>query len=150
MRLSVQTDLALRTLMFLAANDRHHSIAEISKRYSISKNHMMKVAQRLVAEGFVTSVRGRNGGLLLSQPADKIIIGHVVRVLEDMGSFVECFDATGNGCVISPVCGLRHVFSDAIEALLQHLDGYTVADVVGDRDKFLSIWNVPITDDQSR
>ena len=140
MRLSVHTDFALRTLMFLAANEGKHSITEISTRYGISKNHMMKVAQRLVAEGFVKSVRGRNGGLFLSQPADKINVGHVVRVLEDMGSFVECFDTTGKGCVVSPVCGLRHVFADAIESFLEHLDGYTVADVVGDKDNFISVW----------
>ncbi len=140
MRLSVHTDFALRTLMFLAANDGHHSIAEISSRYGISKNHMMKVAQRLVAEGFVKSVRGRNGGLLLSRAADKINIGHVVRVLEDTGSFVECFNEAEKSCVVSSVCGLRHVFADGIESFLQHLDGYSVADVVGDRDKFSSVW----------
>lgn len=141
MRLSVQTDYALRMLMFLAANDGQHSIAEISARYGISKNHMMKVAQRLVAEGFVKSVRGRNGGLLLNQPADKINVGHVVRVLEDTGSFVDCFDADGKGCVVSPVCGLRHVFEDAIESFFVTMDGYTVADVVGDREKFASVWS---------
>jgi Rrf2 family transcriptional regulator, nitric oxide-sensitive transcriptional repressor len=140
MRLSVQTDYALRTLMFLAAYDGQHSIAAISERYGISKNHLMKVAQRLVAEGFVKSVRGRAGGLLLNQPADKINVGHVVRLLEGMGGFVDCFDATGNGCVISPVCGLQHVLADSIEAFLRNLDNYTIADVVGDREKFRIIW----------
>ena len=55
MRLSVQSDYALRTLMFLAAQEGHHSIAEIARAYGISKNHLMKVAQRLTAEGFVES-----------------------------------------------------------------------------------------------
>ncbi len=66
MRLSLQTDYALRTLMFLAVKDGHHSIADIASAYGISKNHLMKVAQRLTAEGFVDSVRGRSGGLKLA------------------------------------------------------------------------------------
>lgn len=140
MRLSVHTDFALRTLMFLAAHEGQHSIAAISSRYGISKNHMMKVAQRLVAEGLVKSVRGRRGGLSLNQPADKIIVGDVVRRLEDMSSFVGCFDIAGDGCVVSPVCGLKHVFADGIESLLRHLDGYTIADVIGDRERFSSVW----------
>ena len=140
MRLSVQTDYALRTLMYLAANDGHHSITEIARQSCISKNHLMKVAQRLVAEGFVDSVRGRSGGLLLNQPPDTINVGQVVRTFEDYGSFVECFDKSSNACVITPVCGLRHVLADGIEAFLRHLDGFTVADLTGSKARFQSVW----------
>jgi len=139
MRLSLQTDYALRLLMFLAANDGHHSIAEISQCYGISKNHMMKVAQRLVAEGFITSVRGRSGGLLLNQPAEKINVGNVVRKFEDTSSFVDCFNVTGKGCIVSPVCGLQHVLADGITAFMQHLDGFSVADLIGDKNAFQSV-----------
>ena len=83
MRLSVQTDYALRTLMYLAAHDGQHSIA---------------------------------------------------------GGFVECFDVRGNGCVVTPVCGLRHVLADGIESFLRHLDGFTLADLVGDKAKFRAVW----------
>ena len=141
MRLSVQTDYALRTLMYLAANDGHHSITEIARQYGISKNHMMKVAQRLVAEGFVDSVRGRSGGLLLNQPAAAINVGKVVRRFEDSGNFVECFDKASNGCVITPVCGLRHILADSVEAFMRHLDGFTVADLIGGKVRFQSAWD---------
>ena len=140
MRLSVQTDYALRTLMYLAAHDGHHSISEIAGQYAISKNHLMKVAQRLAAEGFVDSVRGRSGGLLLNQPAETINVGNVVRTFEEYGAFVECFDATSGGCVVTPVCGLRHVLADGIEAFLRYLDGFTIADLVGDKARFRSVW----------
>jgi Rrf2 family nitric oxide-sensitive transcriptional repressor len=101
----------------------------------------MKVAQRLAAEGFVDSVRGRSGGLLLNQPADTINVGQVVRSFEDTGSFVECFDKSSNACVITPVCGLRHVLADGVEAFLRHLDGFTVADLIGRKIKFQSAWD---------
>lgn len=130
MRLSFQTDFALRTLMFLAAKDGHHSIAAIADAYGISKNHLMKVAQRLVAEGFVESVRGRGGGLKLARPAAMLRVGTVVRIMEDTGTFVECFNPAVNKCVVTPVCSLQHVLSEALEAFARHLDQFTLADLV--------------------
>ncbi|NCN85390.1 MAG: Rrf2 family transcriptional regulator [Sphingomonadales bacterium] len=141
MRLSLQTDYALRTLMYLAAHEGQHSIAEIAEQYGISKNHLMKVAQRLAAEGFVDSIRGRSGGLRLNQPADTINVGHVVRTFEDYGAFVECFDAAAGGCIVTPVCGLRHVLAGGVDAFLNHLDGFTVADLIGDKARFRSVWD---------
>ena len=136
MRLSVHTDYALRTLMFLAARDGHHSITEISSRYGISRNHLMKVAQRLVANGFVESVLGRGGGLKLARPAGSLNVGDIVRTLEDTGNFVECFNAETNNCVVTPVCGLSRVLSDGLQVYLSYLDKFTIADLVGDREKF--------------
>jgi Rrf2 family nitric oxide-sensitive transcriptional repressor len=136
MRLSVQTDYALRTLMFLAARDGHHSIAEIARAYDISRNHLMKVAQRLAAEGLVESVRGRSGGLKLARPAAALNVGAVVRIMEDTGSFVECFDAATNSCVVTPACGLRHVLASALEAFARHLDQFTIADLVPDIESY--------------
>lgn len=132
MRLSVQTDYALRTLMFLAVKDGHHSIAEIARAYGISRNHLMKVAQRLTAEGFVEGVRGRSGGLRLTRPPADLNVGTVVRAMEDTGTFVECFDASTNTCVVTPACGLRHALAGAVEAFARHLDRFTIADLVPD------------------
>jgi Rrf2 family transcriptional regulator, nitric oxide-sensitive transcriptional repressor len=136
MRLSLQTDYALRTLMFLAVKNGHHSIADIARAYGISKNHLMKVAQRLTAEGFVESVRGRSGGLKLARPAAALNVGAIVRIIEDTGSFVECFDTATNSCVVTPACGLRHALSGALDAFVQYLDQFTVADLISDVQRF--------------
>ena len=122
--------------MFLAAKDGHHSIAEIAKAYGISKNHLMKVAQRLTAEGFVESVRGRSGGLKLALPPAQLNVGAIVRTMEDTGTFVECFDAATNTCVVTPVCGLRHVLAGALESFARHLDQFSVADLMPDKAGF--------------
>ena len=121
--------------MFLAAKPGHHSIAEIADGYGISRNHLMKVAQRLVAEGFVNSVRGRGGGLVLARDAKDINAGAVVRTIEGFGAFVECFPL-GRGCVVTPVCGLRHALAGGLDAFLDHLDRFTIADLVADPAAF--------------
>ena len=79
MRLNMQTDFALRTLMHLAVNtDRRVTISDISDTFGVSKNHLMKVAQALGHEGVIATERGRNGGLSLARPAADISIGDVV------------------------------------------------------------------------
>ena len=63
MRLTLQTDYALRLLMYLAVQgERRSSIREIADQYGISENHLMKVTQRLASLGYVDALRGRHGG----------------------------------------------------------------------------------------
>ena len=60
MRLTLHTDYALRLMMLLAMEpDHRHTIEEVARRYGISRNHLMKVAQTLVQAGFIGALRGR-------------------------------------------------------------------------------------------
>ncbi|AZB42032.1 Rrf2 family transcriptional regulator [Bacillus sp. FJAT-42376] len=132
MRLTNYTDYSLRVLIYLAAKDREKlsNIKEIADVYGISKNHLMKVTYELGKMGLLSTTRGRNGGIKLALDPSDINIGQVVRKTEDDFNIVECFDPETNHCVISPVCGLRHVLNKALQSYLQILDGYTLADLV--------------------
>ena len=93
MYLTQQTDYALRVLIYAAVNDKSLvNIATIAETYNISKSHLMKVVTALVKGGFLTSIRGKGGGLKLAQPPEKIRVGTVVRVTEPLlhaGGFGE-------------------------------------------------------------
>ncbi len=131
MRLTRHTDYALRLLMLMAVEpDARHTIEEAARRYGISRNHLMKVAQRLSQGGFIMSLRGRGGGLELARAAADINLGAVVRCCEDSFALVECFDTAGNTCVIAPACGLRGPLEEALGAFLSTLDRYTLSDLV--------------------
>ena len=132
MRLTFHTDYSLRLLMLLALEpDRLHTIEQAARRYGVSRNHMMKVAQTLIQAGFVEAVRGRSGGLRLARPAAEINVGAVVRATEEGFALVECFDGARNMCVISPECGLRGLLQRALQAFLAVLDGKSLADLAG-------------------
>lgn len=135
MRLNVQSDYALRLLMYLAINkDRLCTISEISAHYQISKNHMMKIAQHLGQSGFVSAVKGRSGGLQLGMTPDRIVIGGVVRVMESDFAIAECFGNKSNKCLITPACRLKKVLREAVEAFLAVLDRFTLADLAEEND----------------
>ncbi|MFT9208233.1 RrF2 family transcriptional regulator, partial [Acetobacter orientalis] len=59
MRLTLYTDYALRTLLYLGIHaDRRVSIREIALAYGISENHLVKVIHNLGRGGFVATHRG--------------------------------------------------------------------------------------------
>lgn len=136
MRLNLQTDYALRQLMYLAINHgRLCTIREISEYYGVSNNHMIKIAYLSGQAGFVATTRGRSGGLALKIPPEQIVIGDVVRKIEPDFAIVECFQSgAGNQCVVSPACKLKRALHEALKAFTAVLDEYTLADLVNSND----------------
>lgn len=132
MRLTNYTDYSLRVLIYLAAKpkDERSNISEIAEAYDISRNHLSKVIHELGKCGFILTIRGRGGGIQLAVPPEEINIGKVVRQIEEDFQLVECFADGPSTCVISPVCGLKHVLNRALNAYLSVLDEYTLADIV--------------------
>jgi len=140
MRLKTYTDYSLRLLIYVTLmGDALATIKDVSEAYEISKNHLMKVAYQLGQRGFLETVRGRKGGLRLARPPNRIIIGAVVRVMEDDMALVECFSPGSNACVITGPCSLRGILSEALDAYLKVLDRYTLADLVASRSKLSRI-----------
>lgn len=128
MRLTRYTDNALRALIYIGLHAESHArITDIARRMGMSEDHTAKVIARLAELGFVTTVRGRSGGVRLSRPASEINIGQVVRSTEDNLELVECFDAEHNQCPIAPACSLAPALDEALSAFFAVLDRYTLA-----------------------
>lgn len=130
MRLTRFTDYSLRVLIYLAASpERRATIAEIAAAFDIKQNHLTKVVQFLGQEGFVATLRGKGGGLMLKRAAQAIIVGDVVRKAEGTDLPAECFDRTNNTCSIARICRLRKVLQRATDAFYAVLDECTLAEL---------------------
>ncbi len=133
MRLTFHSDYALRVLIYLAVYpDRLATAEQIACAYGISRNHIVKIVQRLAHFGFVETVRGRSGGMQLARPAEEISVGDVLRVTEEDFDLVECFRPDSD-CRITPVCRLKSALKAALEAYLEVLDKWTLAELAVNR-----------------
>ncbi|HLY47217.1 MAG TPA: Rrf2 family transcriptional regulator [Stellaceae bacterium] len=130
MRLTLGTDYALRTLIYVgAAGGRLATIAEIAESFRISKTHLMKVVNKLGQQGYLDTIRGKGGGIRLARSPGEIGVGAVVRETEEDLAVVGCLAAT-EFCRIEGCCVLRHALREATLAFLRTLDRYTLADLL--------------------
>ncbi|MFP6773413.1 MAG: Rrf2 family transcriptional regulator [Alphaproteobacteria bacterium] len=145
MRFTRYTDYALRVLMYLGLRPESElsTIKDIATRFGISENHLMKVVHRLGREGFIVTVRGRQGGMRLARSPAEIKIGDVVRRCEDDMRMVECFDEATNTCPIAAACALPPILDTALAAFLAVLDGHTLADLLAPRRELARILQPP-------
>lgn len=132
MKLSLHTDLALRTLLFLSARKRRATVDEVAQFYGVSAHHLGKVAHQLGRQGWVRNTRGPKGGLDLAPGAQALSVGAVVRAFEGRGiHLLECVDMDGF-CVIQPGCRLRRVLIEAERRQMEYLDDVKLSDLLPD------------------
>jgi Rrf2 family nitric oxide-sensitive transcriptional repressor len=139
MRLALQTDYALRTLLYLASQPGRATIQSVAGFYGISANHLGKVVHQLGRLGYVRNVRGPGGGIELARLADEISVGGVVRDFEGRNvHLLECVD-TPDVCVIQPGCALRGVLAEAERRQLAYLDGVFLTALVPARGGLVTL-----------
>lgn len=130
MRLTKQTNYAVRMLMYCAANAEGLSrVPDIAKAYSVSQLFLFKILQPLVEAGLMQTVRGRNGGVRLAKPAQMITVADVVRVTEENFAMAECFESGAIECPLVNACGLNVTLKKALEAFFAVLSATTIADL---------------------
>ncbi len=144
MRVTKRTNIAMRVLMYCAANmGRLVTKHEIALVCNASENHLAQVINQLAQLGYLHTQRGRNGGLELSRPASEIVIGDVFRHLEQPVPLAECFADVDNTCPLTEACRLRTLLSDAANAFYETLDPITLDSLVCDNGPLLEIISMP-------
>ncbi|MES0863830.1 Rrf2 family transcriptional regulator [Ruegeria sp. SCPT10] len=140
MRITKRTNIAVRLLMYCAAHpDRLVTKSEIAEVCNISENHLAQVINQLGQLNYLSTQRGRNGGMSLARPADQIRIGAVFRHVEGSLPIAECFADADNTCPLTDACRLRVALRDAAEVFYASLDDVTLDALVCDNDPLLKI-----------
>jgi Rrf2 family iron-responsive transcriptional regulator len=134
MRLTRQSNYAIRTLIYCAVNDPSLSrVADIAKAHAISELFLFKLIRPLVEGGLLKTVRGRRGGLRLGRPANEITLLDVVKLTEESFALAECFEGGDTTCPMALGCDLSAALNEALEAFFDVLDRYTIADLANKR-----------------
>lgn len=145
MRLTKQTNYAIRLLMYCATNQGHLSrVSEIAAAYSVPEMFLFKILQPLVEHGMLETVRGRNGGVRLAKPASQITLFDVVRVTEDNFSMAECFNNDASECPLIDSCALNAALRKALGAFFDVLESFSIEDLIKGRPDMRSLLGIDL------
>jgi len=135
MRLSKQSNYAVRALMYCAANRTGLSrIRDIGTAFGVSEMFLFKILVPVGRSGLLETVRGRNGGVRLGAPADAIRIMDVLRVTEEDFDLTECGRESCAHCPLGTKCVYESALGEAMRAFVHVLESYTIADLVADTE----------------
>ena len=133
MRLTGFTKYGLLVLVHATVHcDELLTVNQISVAFGISRNHLTKIVHTLGRAGYLSTSRGRTGGLRLGRPAGLITVGEVVRTMEQDFDMAERFDTEHSTSATTAACGLRSTFWAATRAYFEVLDRCTLADLASD------------------
>ena len=134
MRLTRQSNYAIRTLIYCAVNEPKLSrVADIARAHAISELFLFKLIKPLVENGLIETVRGRRGGIKLGRPAEDITLLDTIRLTEESFSMAECFEDGDIACPLADSCDVNAALREALGAFFDVLDSHTIADLAAKR-----------------
>lgn len=124
MQLTLFTDIALKAIMYIKQSQDLVTIDEIAGKFKVPRNHLTKVLNFMVHQKWISSVRGRDGGLFYNLSSEDLKLGDMVMILENKTELLDC-----NSCLLHANCDLRGVLHGAVNAFYGYLNQYTLKDL---------------------
>lgn len=130
MHLTDYTDYSLQVLIHLNKYKTQTTLTDLSNALAIPRNHLIKISNELVRLGYIESVRGRSGGILIKEKTGNLSIKEIVLHTENNFHLASCFNRNNcEKCTFLKNCKLKKVFANALDAFLKELEHKTLNDV---------------------
>ena len=125
-RINRQTDYAIRVILALAKQGGNVLLptSQIQQEMLIPKALSLRVVAELSKGGFIVTYPGREGGLKLARPAEKINLRQVVTFFESNFTVSECLHGDGT-CPFDNSCPVRCRWARLQALILQELENTT-------------------------
>ncbi|HXH61657.1 MAG TPA: Rrf2 family transcriptional regulator [Fimbriimonadaceae bacterium] len=135
MKFSAQEEFGLRCMVALAREgaDGFLTIPTIASAEGLTQSHVAKLLSILRKGGFVTSIRGQQGGYALSRHPAQIKVGDLLAVLGGRlchDGFCDRFTGRQRECVHTEDCTLLPLWIRIQRAVDKVLNDMTLEDLV--------------------
>lgn len=131
MKISTKGRYALRLMIDLALNNTGEpvSLKDIAKRQEISDKYLEQIISVLNKAKYVKSIRGAQGGYVLTKRPEEYTVGMILRLTEGSLAPVACVE-DDTSCDRMCDCATILVWKKMNDAINEVVDNITLADLV--------------------
>ena len=132
MRITLESDYALRILTELAEHNDVVDANTLSEATSVTIRFTLKILNKLVKNGFVSSYKGARGGYKLKLPKEQITLKSVIELIDGPIVIARCLE-TSEACSLNKdktSCTYHHIFNTISLDVAKKLEAITIADVI--------------------
>ena len=117
MKLNARGRYAVMALADMAKFDRQNpiSLRDISLRQNISLVYLEQIFSKLKKNNIVKSIRGTNGGYMLSKDPEQIKLSNIFSAVEEKVKTVQCKKESKKGCNGKLTKCITHYLWDELE-----------------------------------
>jgi len=147
-RINRKTDYAIRVLLALAKQGDEAMLptSQIQQEMLIPKALSLRVVAELSKGGFILTYPGREGGLKLARPANKINLRQVVTYFESNFTVSECLHGGGT-CPFDDSCPVRCRWARLQALILKELESTTFDELARETTSVADV--VPLSVEQA-
>lgn len=134
MKISTKGRYGLRALVDLAISStgEHVSLNSIAQRQGVSENYLEQVFSALRKAGIVRSIKGAQGGYILSDSPSNITVGEILRALEgDLSIVDEDIDSKSSSQSVE-YSVVKSVWDEVNKSIYKVVDSITLEDLVNE------------------
>ncbi len=104
----------------------------VAEKQSLSDSYLEQLFATLRKDGLINSVRGAQGGYMLSRSPSEITVGNILRSLEGELSPADCLDDLELECSKEENCATKLVLLKIKKSIEEVVDSITLADMIRD------------------
>ena len=132
MRITLESDYALRILTAMAGYEGVTDAKTISNDTSVTIRFTLKILHKLVQGNLVQSFKGVNGGYKLKVTPENITLKNVIELIDGPIAIARCLDSE-EGCSLNcdkSACDYHHIFDIISIELASKLNKITIQNVI--------------------
>lgn len=132
MRITLESDYALRIVTALAEKNERVDAKTLSDQTSVTPRFTLKILHKLAVGNIVRSYKGVGGGYVLAASPRELTLKTIIELIDGPIAIARCIESEG-GCALNhdkAACTYHHIFDYLSLDLAQKLDKITIQDVI--------------------